>query len=137
MSLLEQTLARIGELDRSVMQQVKQQLQAILPPPRSLGHLGVMVCQYAGIMRNNRPPAPKPCMVVTCADHGVARNGVSAYPIDTTLQMTRNYVVAKGASANDFANECGAEMEVADVGVVDAVVVDSNKKEVYYFIKEK
>ncbi len=117
MSLLEQTLARIGELDRPVMRQLKRELQKILPLSRSLGHLGAMVCQYAGIMREKHPPAPMPCMVVACADHGVARNGVSAYPIDTTLQMTRNYVVTKGASANAFANYCGAGMVVADVGV--------------------
>ena len=117
MNLLEETLARIGELDRTVMQQVKQELQLLLPPSRSLGHLGALVCQYAGIIGNSCLPDPRPCMVVTCADHGVARNGVSAYPIDTTQQMTRNYVVAKGASANAFANYCGAGMVVADVGV--------------------
>ena len=117
MSLLAETLTRIGELDRTVMQQVRQELQLLLPPSRSLGHLGALVCQYAGIIGNSCLPDPRPCMVVTCADHGVARNGVSAYPIDTTLQMTRNYVVAKGASANAFANYCGAGMVVADVGV--------------------
>ena len=117
MELLEKTLARIGELDRQAMNQTEKEMAGFLPPRRSLGHLGAMVCKYAGIVGNARPPVPVPCMVVTCADHGVARNGVSAYPVDTTLQMTRNYVVAKGASANAFANYCGAEMVVADVGV--------------------
>lgn len=117
MILLKQTLARIGELDRQVMQQATQELAVLLPPPRSLGHLGTMVSQFAGIMGRCRPPEPVPCMVVACADHGVARKGVSAYPVDTTLQMTRNYVLAKGASANAFANYCGACMVVVDVGV--------------------
>ncbi|MPM84871.1 Nicotinate-nucleotide--dimethylbenzimidazole phosphoribosyltransferase [bioreactor metagenome] len=31
--------------------------------------------------------------------------------------MTANYLVSKGASANAFANFCGAEMVVADIGV--------------------
>lgn len=118
MELLEKTLSRIGKLDRLSMQQVERDLAIFLPPARSLGHLEAVVCQYAGIMGNARPPAPVPCMVVTCADHGVARRGVSAYPVDTTLQMTRNYAESKGAAANAFANYCGADMVVADVGVV-------------------
>jgi nicotinate-nucleotide--dimethylbenzimidazole phosphoribosyltransferase len=117
MSLLERTLGEIAEIDRAVMMQVKAELDLLLPPSRSLGHLGAMVSQYAAIAGKSQLPDLVPCMVVTCADHGVARNGVSAYPVDTTLQMTRNYVLAKGASANAFANYCGADMVVVDVGV--------------------
>lgn len=117
MDLLKQTLARITAIDQAVIRQVKNELAQLLPPGRSLGHLGAMVCQYAGIIGEGIPKEPVPCMVVTCADHGVARNGVSAYPVDTTWQMTRNYVLAKGASANAFANYCGAGMVVVDVGV--------------------
>ena len=116
MGLSQETLTRISEIDHFVVERVKQELDFLLPQ-QSLGHLGTMVCRYAGILGKVRPPAPVPCMVVTCADHGVARKGVSAYPVDTTLQMTRNYVLAKGASANAFANYCGADMVVADVGV--------------------
>jgi len=117
MRLLEQTRGRISDIDRMVMKQVQTKVDLFLPPPRSLGHLGSMVSQYAAIMGQTRPPDLVPCMVVACADHGVARNGVSAYPVDTTLQMTRNYVLSKGASANAFANYCGADMVVVDVGV--------------------
>ena len=116
MGLLQETLDRISGIDYSVVERVKQKLDSLLPP-QSLGHLGAMVCRYAGILGQVQPDYPAPCMVVTCADHGVARKGVSAYPVDTTLQMTRNYVLAKGASANAFANYCGADMVVADVGV--------------------
>ena len=64
-----------------------------------------------------QPKPPLFCMVVACADHGVARHSVSAYPIETTRQMTASYLLSKGASANAFANYCGADMAVVDVGV--------------------
>ena len=117
MGLLAETLRKIEAPDSDVMEQVGKQLDQWLPPTRSVGRLGEMAQQYAGIIGERLPGDPLACMVVSCADHGVARNGVSAYPIDTTRQMTVNYVVAKGASANAFANYCGADMAVVDVGV--------------------
>ena len=115
--LLEQTLKRITPPDPRVSHIVRQNLTAIVPEQRSLGRLDEMLRKYASIRGTSVPDAPQPCMVVACADHGVARNGVSAYPPDTTRQMTVNYVLPKGASANAFANYSGSDMVVADVGV--------------------
>jgi len=117
MGLLVETLEKIEAPDSTVMEQVQKQLNRLLPSPRSFGRLGEMAQQYAGITGELQPRDPSACMVVACADHGAARNGVSAYPIDTTRQMTLNYVVSKGASANAFANYSGSDMVVADVGV--------------------
>lgn len=115
--LLAETIERIKSPDRDAEQHVRQELERFLPPGRSVGRLGDMVRQYAGITGMLHPSEPLPCMVITCADHGVARNGISAYPVDTTRQMTLNYVVSKGASANAFANYSGSDMVVADIGV--------------------
>ena len=46
---------------------------------------------------------PKPCMIIASADHGVADMGVSAYPKETTVGMTQNYLIPKGAGANSLA----------------------------------
>jgi len=117
MGLLAETMERIVSPDLRVEQIVQQRLAGLLPSDYKLGRLGDMVAQYAGITGDTFPQVPNTCMVVTCADHGVARNGISAYPVDTTRQMTLNYVVSKGASANAFANYSGSDMVVADVGV--------------------
>ena len=117
MGLLAETKEKIKAPDRCVEQHVQQELMRLMPPPRSFGRLGDMVRQYAAIIGERTPREPVPCMVITCADHGVARNGISAYPVDTTRQMTLNYVMTKGASANAFANYSGSDMVVADVGV--------------------
>lgn len=117
MSLLQEALAKITMPDVAVRSQVQAKLQGLLQPAGSLGRLETMVEQYAGITGEVNPALPKPCMVVASADHGVARRLVSAYPIETTLHMTANYLISKGASANAFANFCGADMAVVDVGV--------------------
>ncbi len=113
MSLLETAKKRILPLNTSAMAQVAQQAAKLEP----FGRLYDMIYQYAGITGTSPLPLPRNCMVVACADHGVARHNISAYPIETTLHMTANYLIAKGASANAFANFCRADMAVVDVGV--------------------
>lgn len=113
-----QGLARtIAPLDEAVMEKIKAGLLTLVRPPSSLGRLEELLIQYGGIIGSAVLPTPQHCMVVACADHGVARNTVSAYPIETTVQMTLNYVLSRGASANAFANYCGANMVVVDAGV--------------------
>ena len=67
-------------------------------------------------------PAKK-CTFIFCADHGVAKMNVSAYPQKTTADMVKNYLVYKGAAANAFAKFVGSELVVVDVGV-DADISD-------------
>ncbi|WP_378954647.1 nicotinate-nucleotide--dimethylbenzimidazole phosphoribosyltransferase [Pelosinus sp. sgz500959] len=117
MSLLEETLLKISDLDKDIMSKVQTRLDNLTKPKGSLGRLENMVRQYAGIIGKTQPDVPKHCMVITSADHGVATLGISAYPIETTLQMTANYLISKGGSANAFANFCGADMVVADMGI--------------------
>ena len=117
MSLLQETLLRISELDKDVMDEVQVRLDSLTKPKGSLGRLESMVRQYAGITRQAQPEIPRHCMVITAADHGVAKLGISAYPVETTIHMTANYLISKGGSANAFANFCGADMVVVDMGV--------------------
>ncbi|MBC8014282.1 MAG: nicotinate-nucleotide--dimethylbenzimidazole phosphoribosyltransferase [Sporomusaceae bacterium] len=117
MSLLQETLLKISELDKNVMEKVQVRLDSLTKPKGSLGKLESMISQYAGIVGQEQPDSPRHCMVITSADHGVAKLGISAYPVETTMHMTANYLISKGGSANAFANFCGADMVVADMGV--------------------
>ncbi|MBP2625338.1 MAG: cobT 2 [Firmicutes bacterium] len=117
MSLLQETLLKISELDKDVMEAVQTRLDSLIQPKGSLGRLESMVRQYAGIVGQVQPQIPRNCMVITSADHGVARLGISAYPVETTIHMTANYLISKGGSANAFANFCGADMVVVDMGI--------------------
>lgn len=117
MDLLQETLRKINMPDNDVMEAVQSRLDSLAKPAESLGWLGYLVRKYAGITRQLWPELPRSCMVVASADHGVAKYGISAYPVETTMHMTANYLVSKGASANAFANYCGADMVVVDMGV--------------------
>ncbi len=117
MNLLQETLTKIMMPDIAIKEQVQARLKNLLQSTGSLGRLETMVEQYAGITGETNPALPKTCMVVASADHGVAKRVVSAYPIETTIHMTANYLISKGASANAFANFCGADMVVVDMGV--------------------
>ncbi len=117
MKLLKKTLQAISPLDAAAMARVGARLDSLTKPPGSLGRLEDMVRLYAGVTGEERPAIPRKCMVLIAADHGVARLGVSAYPIETTVHMTRNYLIARGAGANALANFCGADMVVVDMGV--------------------
>lgn len=59
----------------------------------------------------------KKCTFIFCADHGVAKENVSAYPQATTAGMVRNYLVEGGAAANVFAKFAYSELYIVDVGV--------------------
>jgi nicotinate-nucleotide--dimethylbenzimidazole phosphoribosyltransferase len=62
--------------------------------------------------------------VVAAADHGVAHEGVSAYPQEVTAQMVANFV-AGGAAINVLARAAGADLVVVDIGVAGAVAADA------------
>lgn len=117
MNLLQEALQKITSPDIAVMEKVQDKLASLIKPEDSLGRLEQMLRQYAGITGELTPPLPHSCMVVASADHGVAKQGISAYPVETTIHMTANYLISKGASANAFANFSGSDMVVVDVGV--------------------
>ena len=57
------------------------------------------------------------CTFIFCADHGVAKENVSAYPQATTADMVKNYLLENGAAANAFAKFAYSELYIVDVGV--------------------
>ena len=59
----------------------------------------------------------KKCTFIFCADHGVAKENVSAYSQAVTADMVKNYLVDGGAAANAFAKFAYSELYVVDVGV--------------------
>jgi nicotinate-nucleotide--dimethylbenzimidazole phosphoribosyltransferase len=117
MGRLTDALSGIRLPETAISEQVTKAMRRVSFPAEKLGRLSHMVCRYSAMTGSLLPTIPRCCMVITAADHGVARQIVSAYPIETTLHMTANYLVSQGASANAFANFCGADMVVVDVGV--------------------
>jgi nicotinate-nucleotide--dimethylbenzimidazole phosphoribosyltransferase len=84
-------------------------------PRGSLGRLEDLGCRIAAI-RGFVPDRLEKVIVVSAGDHGVAEEGVSAYPQEVTAQMVANFA-AGGAAINVLARRAGARLLVLDRGV--------------------
>ncbi|WP_416177694.1 nicotinate-nucleotide--dimethylbenzimidazole phosphoribosyltransferase [Dialister sp.] len=117
MGLLDETLAQIRPLDEGTMEEAARRWKDLYLGMGDLGKMETMVTQFAGITGEAIPSIPKCCTVIACADHGVYKEGVSAYPQSTTVGMTRAYVETKGAAVNAMAYYGGSDMVVVDMGI--------------------
>ncbi len=86
-------------------------------PPGSLGLLEDIAVRLAGMQGREKPELERVRIAVFAADHGVAAEGVSAFPQAVTGQMILNFARG-GAAVSVLAQEQGAELEVVDVGSV-------------------
>lgn len=106
----------IDDLDRPLMQQAQARLDHLTKPLGSLGRLESLATQIVGITRNATPRLSQKAIITMAADHGVAHEGVSAYPQVVTQQMVANFL--RGAAAiNVLARHVGARVVVVDMGV--------------------
>lgn len=116
MGLLQETCDAIHSRSKEIEQHIIKNWNDA-SDSKQYGRLVNMVAQYGAATNQENVTIPKPCMIIASADHGVADMGVSAYPKETTVGMTQNYLIPKGAGANSLANYCGAHMEVIDMGI--------------------
>jgi nicotinate-nucleotide--dimethylbenzimidazole phosphoribosyltransferase len=121
MNLLKETCAAIVPPDAAAARAAQALLDAKTKPRRSLGRLEELACRVAAMYRVPTPPLPAKAIVVMAADHGVAEEGVSAYPPEVTGQMVRNFV-AGGAAINVLASQADARVVVVDMGTKSADV---------------
>ena len=89
-------------------------------PLGALGQLEGLALRLGLIQRSESPALCQPQMVVFAADHGIAAEGVSAYPQAVTVQMVGN-MLAGGAAINVFARQHGFALQVVDAGVAAAL----------------
>jgi nicotinate-nucleotide--dimethylbenzimidazole phosphoribosyltransferase len=85
-------------------------------PVGSLGQLEDLALQLGLIQRNDVISFKTPQMIVFAADHGIAEEGVSAYPQAVTVQMVAN-MLGGGAAINVLARQHGFALTVVDAGV--------------------
>ncbi len=98
------------------MRLARERHDQLTKPQGSLGRLEELAIKVAGITGLARPRLPNKAVVVLAADHGVAVEGVSAYPQAVTAQMVQNFL-GGGAAINVLARRAGARVIVADLGV--------------------
>jgi nicotinate-nucleotide--dimethylbenzimidazole phosphoribosyltransferase len=113
-------IAALGPLDAAAMTAAAAHLDRLTKPPGSLGRLEELLIDLAGITGRADAPVARRWIVVAAGDHGVATEGVSAYPAEVTAQMVANFV-AGGAAINVLAAAAGASLAVVDVGVATTI----------------
>ena len=106
----------VTPLDTGVMEQARFRQQQLTKPAGSLGRLEDIAVHMAGITKQPLPNINQKAVIIMAADHGVAREGVSAYPSDVTAQMVHNFLRG-GAAINALARYAGAKVIVVDIGV--------------------
>jgi nicotinate-nucleotide--dimethylbenzimidazole phosphoribosyltransferase len=118
-SLLERTCAAVAPACRQAALQAQARLDSKTKPRGSLGRLEELACRLASIYGTGAPTSPARAVVVMAADHGVAEEGVSAYPQEVTAQMVGNFA-AGGAAINVLARLQQARVIVVDMGTKPA-----------------
>ncbi|MEO1750209.1 nicotinate-nucleotide--dimethylbenzimidazole phosphoribosyltransferase [Thiofaba sp. EF100] len=105
----------IHPLDESARQAALARQARLTKPAGALARLEDLAIRLAAMQGRERPRITRPWISVFAADHGVAAEGVSAYPREVTGQMIVNFARG-GAAISVLARELQAQLEVVDVG---------------------
>ncbi len=110
------TELEIPPLDAGAREGARRRWSTLTKPEGSLGRLEELAERLAAMRGEARPRFRRKTIAVFVADHGVARQGVSAYPSSVTAAMLDNFL-AGGSAINTLARVVGAETVFVDVGV--------------------
>ena len=116
MSKLEQTINSINPINPSFYEKAQKRLDNLTKPQGSLGRLEEFAARIVAITENTRPALNKKAIFTFAGDHGVAEEGVSAFPKEVTPQMVLNFLRG-GAGINVLARHTGSDVAVIDIGV--------------------
>ncbi|MDP1853927.1 MAG: nicotinate-nucleotide--dimethylbenzimidazole phosphoribosyltransferase [Candidatus Omnitrophota bacterium] len=118
MNKIEQTVKKITNIDVKLMDKAQERLDSLTKPQGSLGRLEEIARLIVGISGKETPELKNKVIFTFASDHGVAAEGVSAYPAAVTAQMVYNFLRG-GAGINVLAKHAGARVVVADLGVAE------------------
>lgn len=116
MNTLDTCLASIEPADRAIQFTIQAHLDDLTKPQGSLGRLETLAMRYALARGTASPRLARKRVYCFAGDHGVAEEGVSAYPKEVTPQMVLN-MLRGGAAINVLSRHANAELRVVDMGV--------------------
>lgn len=91
-----------------------QRQQALTKPAGSLGRLEE-IAQFLATWQGRHPPrCERPRVAVFAGNHGVAAQGVSAYPPAVTAQMVQNFIKG-GAAVNQLTAQIDGDLRVYEM----------------------
>jgi nicotinate-nucleotide--dimethylbenzimidazole phosphoribosyltransferase len=113
---LQHILQRIQPIDERLIAATQRRLDSLTKPIGSLGRLEEIACRLVAMTGQENPISRQKSIIIIAADHGIAVEGVSAYPQEVTPQMVKNFL-SGGAAINVLARHAGATVVVVDLGV--------------------
>lgn len=108
----------VAPLDSVWLERATAHQARLTMPAGALGRLLELGRQLCAVQETLTPRADPAAVLVLAADHGIAAEGVSAYPQAVTGQMLLNFLRG-GAAINVLARRQAARVHVADLGVKD------------------
>lgn len=100
-----------------VRQAAEARQSRLTKPPGALGRLEDMAIRLAALRGTEQPCVDHVHITVFAGDHGVAAEGVSAFPQAVTAEMVKNFARG-GAAICVLARHLGASLEVMNLGTV-------------------
>ena len=113
---IQEVCGSIKPIDEYWISAAQAKQLTLTKPPGSLGVLEEVGNRLASILETIAFGPLSKRIYVVAADHGVSREGVSAYPSEVTAQMVHNFIRG-GAAINVLARHCGIELKIVDAGV--------------------
>ena len=107
----------VKALDSIVMSAAEDRQQQLTKPAGSLGKLEQVAIRLAGMQGKAYPSAEKVAIAIFAADHGIAAEGVSAFPQAVTAEMVKNFA-AGGAAICVAARSITASLTVYNLGTI-------------------
>lgn len=108
----------VKHLNEGSMQAAISRQQSLTKPPGSLGRLEEMAIQFSAWQGTEKPELKAMTIVVFAGDHGIAAEGVSAFPQQVTVEMIKNFSRG-GAAISVLAKRLSAEFSVVNMGTAN------------------
>ncbi|MCP3954454.1 MAG: nicotinate-nucleotide--dimethylbenzimidazole phosphoribosyltransferase [Desulfobacterales bacterium] len=109
-------IAAITPSTEALRPQSQTKIDSKTKPLGALGKLEDLAVQMSLIQNSLNPEINRKALFVFAGDHGIAAEGVSAFPAEVTGQMVQNFL-AGGAAINVICRHHGIDIKVVDMGV--------------------
>ena len=114
----------IYPVDEEWIAKARERTAQLVMPTRALGRLHEISEQICGIQATLQPSINRKAVLVMAGDHGIVKEGVSAYPQEVTGAMVQTFL-AGGAGINALCRQVDADVYVVDMGIIAVFEDDS------------